>query len=465
MNLLPFNFEFLDSDIALLTNQAGFHAYLSRMELNSLINKNSTDDAVIDELLERKLFICDDEYQSASIGSLASGMSKRLMSALNFNPIFMIVPTLRCDHTCHYCQVSRASVRASNYDLDPDLIPLLLQRIRSLGNAPYKLEIQGGEPLLRFDLVQKIYQEAVSNLGVDQFEIVIATSLSLLSDDVLTWSEDKPINFSTSLDGGAFTHNSNRVLKGGNSFELVKQGVEKIRRRLGPDRVATVTTVTEALLQRPEDIVDAHSELGFSDMFVRPISPYGFANKGNAKTYDIKAFIAFYEQLLKALNRKRLAGERIIEHSALIHLRRIFNADYSGYADLKSPSGLILNCIMFNYDGRIYGSDEARMLQKTNPNIDFSLGTIQEPVIESNSLYKSILSQSFISVHPGCSSCAYQPFCGSDPCQNISVFGEPIGDKSLSRFCQYHKAMFTLILKHLYVEDGIGEMLKEWLYE
>lgn len=39
MNVLPFNFEFLDSDIALLTNQAGFHAYLSRMELNSLIDK------------------------------------------------------------------------------------------------------------------------------------------------------------------------------------------------------------------------------------------------------------------------------------------------------------------------------------------------------------------------------------------------------------------------------------------
>ncbi|MBN9781354.1 His-Xaa-Ser system radical SAM maturase HxsB, partial [Vibrio parahaemolyticus] len=77
MNVLPFNFEFLDSDIALLTNQAGFHAYLSRMELNSLIDKNSTDDAVIDELLERKLFICDDEYKSASVGSLASGLSKR----------------------------------------------------------------------------------------------------------------------------------------------------------------------------------------------------------------------------------------------------------------------------------------------------------------------------------------------------------------------------------------------------
>lgn len=465
MNLLPFNFEFLDSDLAFLTNQAGFHAYLSRIELNDLIDKNSTGDVVTDESLERKLFIADTKYHSAAVSSLASGISKRLMSALKFNPIFMIVPTLRCDHTCHYCQVSRASVKASNYDLDSDLIPLLIERIRSLGNAPYKLEIQGGEPLLRFDIVQKIYLEAASILGANQFEIVIATSLSLLSDDVLNWSKDKPVHFSTSLDGGPLTHNSSRVLKDGNSFELVKQGVERIRQRLGADRVATVTTVTEALLQKPEDIVDAHSDLGFSDMFVRPISPYGFANKGKATTYDIKEFIVFYEQLLKVLNRKRLAGERIIEHSALIHLRRIFNADYSGYADLKSPSGLVLNCIMFNYDGRIYGSDEARMLQKTNPNIDFSLGTIQEPIIGSNSLYKTILSQSFISVHPGCASCAYQPFCGSDPCQNISIFGEPIGDKSLSRFCQYHKAMFTLILKHLYKDDGIGAMFKEWLHE
>lgn len=465
MNILPFNFEFLDTDVAFLSNQAGFHEYLSRSELHELIDKSSTGDSIKDEQLERKLFISDTKYNSVAVSALASGMSKRLMKALQFNPIFMIVPTLRCDHTCNYCQVSRASIKARNFDLDVGLIPLLLQQIQLLGTAPYKLEIQGGEPLLRFDLVQKIYSEAISVLGADQFEMVIATSLSLLNDDILNWSKDKSIHFSTSLDGSQLIHNSNRILRGGNSFELVKQGVEKIRKKLGEDRVATVTTVTDTLLKYPEDIVNAHSSLGISEMFIRPISPYGFANIGKDTTYDIDEYVIFYEKLLNILSQKRCAGERIIEHSALIHLRRIFSPDYSGYADLKSPSGLILNSILFNYDGRIYGSDEARMLQKTNPNIDFSLGTIEEPNIASNTLYQTVLSQSFSSVHPGCASCAYQPFCGSDPCQNISVFGEPIGDKSLSYFCQYHKAMFTLILRHLYKEDSIGNMLKEWLYE
>ncbi|WP_114784314.1 His-Xaa-Ser system radical SAM maturase HxsB [Vibrio tetraodonis] len=465
MNILPFNFEFIDKDLAFISNQAGFHEYLSRRALNELVDKCSTGDIEKDELLERKLFLTDSQYKSIAVTAFASAVSKRLIRALHFNPIFMIVPTLRCDHTCRYCQVSRASVKASNFDLDIDLIPCILKQIRSLGNAPYKLELQGGEPLLRFDLVQKIYSEAVSVLGFGQFEIVIATSLSLLNDDILKWSAEKPIHFSTSLDGTQLIHNSNRILSQGNSFELVKQGIEKIRLSLGEDRIATVTTVTNNLLKHPEDIVNIHSALGMSEMFIRPISPYGFAREGKKTTYDIDEYMSFYEQLLDILSQKRLAGEKIIEHSALIHLRRLFGSDYNGYADLKSPSGLILNSFLFNYDGRIYGSDEARMLQKSNPNVDFSLGTVEEPNIASNALYQKILSQSFSSKHPGCVSCSFQPFCGSDPCQNISLFGEPIGDKSISRFCQYHKAMFTLVLRHIYREDSIGEMFKEWMYE
>ncbi|MBF4401433.1 His-Xaa-Ser system radical SAM maturase HxsB, partial [Vibrio anguillarum] len=44
MNILPFNFEFIDTDLAFLSNQAGFHEYLSRRALNELIDKSSTGD-------------------------------------------------------------------------------------------------------------------------------------------------------------------------------------------------------------------------------------------------------------------------------------------------------------------------------------------------------------------------------------------------------------------------------------
>ncbi|ELO1810614.1 His-Xaa-Ser system radical SAM maturase HxsB [Vibrio fluvialis] len=464
MKLLPFNFEFIDSDIAFLSNEAGFFEYLNRSQLESLVSLSSTGTEELDLLLESKLFLTSPNSSGVSVNALASGMSKRLMKALQFNPIFMIVPTLRCDHTCRYCQVSRASIHARNFDMEESNITPMMEQIKTLSSPPYKLEIQGGEPLIRFDLVQKIYDSAVSILGEEQFEFVIATSLSLLTDEIVSWSEAKAIHFSTSLDGSHLIHNSHRILGNGDSFERVKLGIQKIKSSLGDKHVATVTTVTSALLPYPEDIISTHTELGLNDIFIRPVSPYGFANHDQRSTYSIDEYISFYERFLNVLSTYHQRGYKLVEHSALIHLKRILDPNYSSYSDLKSPSGVILNSILFNYDGRIFGSDEARMLQKSNSDIDFSLGTIQSPNVSNNQFYRSVLSQSFSLCHPGCIDCAYQPFCGADPCQNISVFGEPVGDKSQSRFCQYHKAMFTLVLKHYRSKDEVGQMFKEWIY-
>lgn len=464
MSVLPFNFEYIGEDLVFLSNQAGFFDYLTKSQLETLIVSDSSGSPDKDRLLESKLFIASSDNEKISISAIASAMSKRLMKALNSTPIFMIVPTLRCDHTCRYCQVSRASIHAKEFDMDENNIIPMLKQIKSLSSAPYKLEIQGGEPLLRFDLVQKIYDKAVIILGEGQFEFVIATSLSLLKDEMLVWARSKSVHFSTSIDGSHVIHNSHRILRGSDSFELAKRGIEKIRQCLGDSSVATVTTVTNALLPYPEDIVATHIQLGLKDIFVRPVSPYGFANNNGTDEYDIGAFMSFYEGLLTILSKYHRQGNKLVEHSALIHLKRIFNAEYSGYADLKSPSGVVLNSLVFNYDGRIYGSDEARMLQKSNPKIDFSLGTIQSPQFKNSQFYQSVISQSFSLSHPGCYHCAFQPYCGADPCQNISVFGEPVGDKSLSRFCQYHKSMFKLILNHLHKEDDVGLMLKEWVY-
>lgn len=69
-----------------------------------------------------------------------------MAAEMKFAPIFMIVPTLRCDHTCKYCQVSRASLSAKNMDLKDEYIPVIISLIKKLSSAPYKIEIQGENP-------------------------------------------------------------------------------------------------------------------------------------------------------------------------------------------------------------------------------------------------------------------------------------------------------------------------------
>ncbi|MCV5675756.1 His-Xaa-Ser system radical SAM maturase HxsB, partial [Escherichia coli] len=88
------------------------------------------------------------------------------------------------------------SVNASGYDLNPELIPDIISAIKKLSTPPYKIEIQGGEPLLRFDLIQSIYDQCAETLGRTNFEMVVASSLSVLNEDMIEWSRDRNITFS-----------------------------------------------------------------------------------------------------------------------------------------------------------------------------------------------------------------------------------------------------------------------------
>lgn len=54
---------------------------------------------------------------------------------------------------------------------------------------------------MRFDLIQSIYEQCAETLGGIDFEMVIASSLSVLNEDMLEWSRDRNITFSTSLGG------------------------------------------------------------------------------------------------------------------------------------------------------------------------------------------------------------------------------------------------------------------------
>ncbi|ELQ9309326.1 His-Xaa-Ser system radical SAM maturase HxsB [Serratia marcescens] len=463
MKLMPFNFDRINDDTVFLSNLAGFHQLISEDSFSQLVRHSLPEDKSLADALESKLFISEDDEQAFTTSVLSSGFAKRIMSDLAVNPIFMIVPTLRCDHTCKYCQVSRAAVGANNYDLDPALIPAIVNQIKKLSVPPYKIEVQGGEPLLRFDLVKLLYEQCEENLGADAFEMVIATSLSLLDSSILTWVKERNITFSVSLDGSETIHNKNRVLTGNESHSKAVEGIRRIKEDLGNSRVSTVTTVTKELIKNPSSIIDAHLVLGLTDLFVRPVSPYGFAHKDNF-SFSMDEYYGFYEKLIEDIVEHNKNGIPVVEHSAAIHLKRIFNPGFSGYADLKSPSGVVLNCILFNYDGRVYGSDESRMLQKVNSDVDFSAGEIASMSFSKSDYYRTVLASSFNFALPGCDTCAYQPFCGSDPCQNISMQGEPVGDRSKSTFCQYHKGMFRFLIDKLAKGGEVADVLRGWAY-
>jgi His-Xaa-Ser system radical SAM maturase HxsB len=460
--IMPFSFDKIAQDTYFISNLVGFNEFVSSKELADLVRDPEGLTSTLLAALEAKQFLYNDGNLS-TIQATSSGLSKKLSDELTFNPVFMIVPTLRCDHTCSYCQVSRAPMNDLNADLDIASIPRIVEVIKKLCGSSCKVEIQGGEPLVRFDIIQEIYSQLEISLNDISFEMVITTSLSLLDNTVIQWSKNKPISFSVSLDGGELIHDKNRIISTNNSYQLAIDGIRLIQNNLSKDRVATVTTVTREALTAPDNIIDAHISLELDSMFVRPISPYGLANTSSNSDYTMSEFMAFYEELVDSVVDRNLSGFPLIEQSALIHLRRLFQPGFSSYADLKSPSGVLLNCVLFNYDGKIYGSDEARMLQRVNKGVDLSLGLIEDNEWDVNRLYRTIIKNGFTLTHTGCSTCAYQPYCGHDPARSLSTTGDFVGDKSGSDFCEFHYSMFNLLLNKYHTSEKHRLIFEGWL--
>ena len=58
------------------------------------------------------------------------------------------------------------------------------------------------------------------------------------------------------------------------------------------------------------------------------------------------------------------SGTNFIECYTTLFLSRILTPFSTGFVDLQSPSGAGISGVIYNYDGKIYPADEARMLSR-----------------------------------------------------------------------------------------------------
>ena len=107
--------------------------------------------------------------------------------------------------------------------------------------------------------------------------VVLTTNLANITDEQLAYLKEESVKVSTSLDGPAFIHNANRPRPGNNSHELAVQNIERCRQILGTEQVAALMTTTQLSLAHPKEIIDEYVARSFHSIFLRPISPYGFA--------------------------------------------------------------------------------------------------------------------------------------------------------------------------------------------
>lgn len=448
-SLLPFRFARIE-DKELLVNEAGEFLFTPYGTVQKLV-ENRLD--LASELyldLKAKQFLYDDS-SSPLLDLLATKIRTKFDHIRGGTKLHIFVITLRCEHSCDYCQVSRQLDTRGQFDMSRDTADRAIRMMMESPSQAITLEFQGGEPLLAFDTIRYIVPIAKRQAlekGKD-LDIVVCTNLACITDDILLYLREEGIKVSTSLDGPAFLHNKNRPRRGGDSYEKALEGIRRCRSVLGYENVAALMTTTAASLDYVTEIIDEYVRQEFHSIFLRPISPYGFAIKTRRRTgYEMDKFLDFYKRGLAHILEINRKGYRLTEVYSQILLTKILTPLSTYYVDMQSPAGHAWNVLVYNYDGDVYASDESRMLAEMK-DTTFRLGNVHRD--SRRSIFTSepalrMFEASCAQALAGCSDCAFQSYCGADPVYHYATQGDMYGHRPTSGFCTRNMA----VIRHLF---------------
>jgi sulfatase maturation enzyme AslB (radical SAM superfamily) len=269
--LLPFRFHKLHEAKEILVNEVGDYLIVPSGTAERIITRQLSRSEELYEDLVANFFISEEKIPPL-LNVLATRYRTKKSFLDNFTALHIFVITLRCEHTCHYCQVSRVTQDKNAFNMQRAHIDKGIDFMMRSPNPNVTMEFQGGEALLAFDDIVYAVEKA-EGLAIEygkNITYVICTNLAPLTDEMLDYCRDKNILISTSLDGPASIHNQNRRRPQGNSYELAIGGIKRCRDALGHDRVSALLTTTALSLEHADEIVDEYFGQDFRGIFLRP---------------------------------------------------------------------------------------------------------------------------------------------------------------------------------------------------
>lgn len=445
---LPFRATRLDGQAGrvLVTNDAGEFVVLTTDDFTAFSEgRLGPSNSAYDDLAAHHLLLHG--RAETALRLLATKLRTRKAFLQHGPALHILVPTLRCHQSCLYCQVSRRPMAAAGFDMSEETALFAVDRILESDSPDLTVEFQGGEPLLAFDTIRLVVERLCERAPGRRVTFSITSTLHHLTEEMAAFLAVHEFQVSASLDGPEDIHDANRPMPGGSAARRTMEGVHLARRIIGPRNVAAITTITKHALERPEAVVDSLIEAGFSSLFLRPLSPYGFALRSARRIgYDVADFHAFYQRALARILWWNEQGVPAEEAYAAILLSHIMTPFHSGYVDLRSPAGAGLGVLAYDHDGSVYVSDEGRMLAAAGDRT-FRMGSVRDPlmVLLASDAMRAVAAGGVAEELPGCRDCAFLPYCGADPVHHHAAQGDVRADRLSSDFCRRHMALFQLL--------------------
>lgn len=468
--ILPFRFGRFNTEEVLLTNDVGEYIFLSNDDFDSFVKGEMDTKSELFYDIESKQIATTDDIDDV-IAMLSTKFRTKKSILRDFTALHMVVPTLRCNSSCVYCQVARKNMDDHSADMTQKTAKNVVRIIFESPAPCIKIEFQGGDPSTDFKMVQYIIEQAewINLVKKKELEFVICTNICLLTERMVRYLKKHRCMISTSLDGPRDLHNANRPLQDTeHTHELFERQLQMIRRVWGDnDCISALMTTSRYSLGRFKEIVDEYVRLGFNNIFLRSLNPYGFAKQYKEKiAYPVEDFIENYLDGLSYIIELNKKGTFFVEGYAALLLKRMLTPFATGFVDLQSPAGVGIAGAIYDYDGSVYVSDEGRMLARFK-NYYFRIGNANEDTHQemfNGEHLHHILNNACNECLPECSDCVFQPYCGADPVRNFSEQGDMVGYRPTNELCRKNKAIFHYLFELIKKNDSeINRIFWSWI--
>jgi radical SAM protein with 4Fe4S-binding SPASM domain len=258
-------------------------------------------------------------------------------------------------------------------------------------------------------------------------------------------------------------------VEGKSAHEQVMSWIAYFNRRhreLGRDprywHADALMTTTRKTFEQWKDVIDLYVGLGIKNIHLRPLNPYGFALHPNSWAsigYTTEEYLDFYARCLDYILELNRSGVEIMEATASIFLVKMLTPDDPNYVDIRSPAGQGMGAIAYSYDGRIYPSDEGRMVAAMGDDT-FQIGTVGQTTYDELIRHPTVRALAVASIQdslPACHTCWNKPYCGVDPIDNYMVSRDIFGQRPSSPNHKEYLGVATILFERL-ARDTTGEV-------
>ncbi len=461
--LLPFRFRRFH-DRELLTSEIGNYLVVPAGTVERLVHHQLEEETPTFKNLMAGNFISRQPYPP-----LLDNYAVRLRTKKDFfgqgSALHIFVLTLRCNQNCSYCQASSQTETTKGRDMSEADLRKAIDLMFMSPSPALTMEFQGGESSLVPDLVETAvkYAEEKNQRLRKTVVYILCTNAIAIPDRLIRLCRDYSINISTSFDGPEFLHNHNRGK--GDSHARFLAGLATLRTELGNERISALMTTSVESLKYPKEIVDAYLQCGFHRIFLRPLNPYGAVRNTVDWNWYFAEFLSFYRKSLEHILELNRRGVFFVEEFAAIVLRKILTPFSEGFVDLQSPAGIINGVVVYNYNGKVYASDESRMMAEFGDE-SFCLGSVND---DYEQLFHGPLAKRMAQLWcteyiAGCSDCAFAPYCGADPVRNHTMQGDAYGFRPTSWHCRLHEGLIEYLFELLINRrEEVLPIFQSWL--